>query len=160
MEHEAIVSTVTEVAVALTGFTGVVAVLGHRSQGEWSPAERLQLRTLVETSLTALFASFLPGLLLAAEMSDPVTWRLANGTLGALHAANFIAFARRAKNAETTPSQRALIVLGIMTVLAHALAALDVVPLHAAIFVFGLIQQLFVASLNFVLLLFPLRSPA
>jgi hypothetical protein len=93
-------------------------------------------------------------------MSDPAIWRASNFALGALHAANFIAFGRRAKTAETTPSQRALIALGIATILGHLLAVLNLVPLHATIFVFGLIQQLFVASLNFVLLLFPLRSAA
>jgi len=160
LEHEAIVSTITQVAAALAGFTGVVAVLGHRSQGAWSSAERLQLRVLVETSLTVLFASLVPGLLLTTSMSDPSVWRAANLVLAGLHAANFTAFGVRAKTAETTKSQRALIALGVATILAHILAALAVAPWYSTIFVFGLIQQLFIASLNFVLLLFPLETSA
>ena len=65
-----------------------------------------------------------------------------------------------AKTAETTKSQRTLVALGIATIGAHLLAALALLPWYSTIFVFGLIQQLFVAALNFVLLLFPLRSSA
>jgi len=160
LEQGTIVSTIAEIAIALAGFTGVVAVLGHRSQGTWSSAERLQLRVLVETSLTVLFASLVPGLLLTTSMSDAAVWRAANLVLAALHTANFAAFGIRAQTAETTKSQRALIALGVATILAHILAALAVVPWYSTIFVFGLIQQLFIASLNFLLLLFPLESSA
>ena len=75
-------------------------------------------------------------------------------------AANFVAFGRRAKTARMTKSQRSLLVLGIATIVAHLVAASGVLPWAVTIFVFGLIQQLFVAALNFVLLLFPLRSSA
>jgi hypothetical protein len=157
---ETLLSTLTQVAVALVGFTGVVAVLGHRDQGTWTSAERLQLRVLVETSLTALFASLVPALLFLATASETTVWRLANLVIGVLHVTNFAAFALRARAAPTTTSQRALIVLGVSTIAAHFLAAAGVLPWLEIIFVAGVIQQIYVASHNFVLLLFPLDPEA
>jgi len=160
LEHEAILSTITEVAVALAGFTGVVAVLGHRNQGTWTSSERLQLRTLVETSLTALFASLAPGVLVLMLTSEPAVWRVSNLVLGVLHLSNLSAFLWRARTAQTTWSQRALLSVGVATIAAHFLAAAAVLPWYALIFVVGLIQQIFIAAHNFVLMLFPLEASA
>jgi hypothetical protein len=35
--------SLSEVAIALTGFTGIIAVLGHRAEGLWGPLEWLRL---------------------------------------------------------------------------------------------------------------------
>ena len=158
MEHEATLVTIAQVAVALAGFTGVVAVLGHRNQGTWTPEERLQLRTLVETSLTVLFASFAPAVLLMIFGAELVAWRGANLILGVLHLSNLTAFLWRARSAKPTRSQRALLGLGIATIAAHFLAFATLLPWYALIFVLGLLQQLFIAALNFVLLLFPIDA--
>jgi len=44
---------IAEIAVALSGFTGVVVVFGSRSHGNWHPGDRLRLSFLLESSLTA-----------------------------------------------------------------------------------------------------------
>ncbi len=155
MDPQSILTTVAEVAIALTGFTGVVAVLGHRQNHDWSPEERLQLRTLVETSLTALFASFVPSVLLIFLSSEPASWMGANLFLGSLHAANLSAFLLRMKGAKPTAGQRALLSIGIAAILAHFLAFFGVLPWYIGIFMLGLLQQIFIAAYNFVLLLFP-----
>ena len=160
MEHEAILSTISQVAVGLTGFTGVVAVLGHRNQGSWTPEERLQLRTLVETSLTALFSSFAPSVFFMMFASESSAWRGANLFLGVLHLSNLTAFLLRARTAKPTPSQRALLSLGVATIGAHFLASMAFLPWYALIFLLGLLQQIFIATLNFVLLLFPVDNSA
>ena len=158
MDAQSTLTTVAEVAIALAGFTGVVAVLGNRRTHDWSPEERLQLRTLVETSLTALFASFAPAVLFLALDSEPVVWRSANLFLGALHLANLIAFLRRATDAKPTASQKGLLVIGIAMILAHFLTAGGLIPWYVLIFLVGLLQQVFIAALNFVLLLFPVYN--
>ena len=147
-----------EVSIALAGFTGVVAVLGNRRKHEWTPEEQLQLRTLVETSLTALFASFAPGVLLLVISSEPTVWRVANLFLGVLHAANLIAFLSRTRQAAPTSSQKALLAIGIAVILAHFLASTGILPWYMLVFVLGLLQQVFIAALNFVLLLFPIKK--
>lgn len=159
MDTQSILTVVAEVSVALAGFTGVVAVLGNRRNHDWSPEERLQLRTLVETSLTALFASFAPSVLYLALTSEPAVWRSANLFLGMLHLANLVAFLRRATDARPTASQKGLLVVGVAMILAHFLAASGLIPWYVLIFVVGLLQQIFIAALNFVLMLFPVDNP-
>jgi hypothetical protein len=159
LDTQSILTTVAEVSVALAGFTGVVAVLGNRRNHDWTADERLQLRTLVETSLTALFASFAPSVLYLVVTSEPGVWRGANFVLGILHLANLVAFLRRAKDANPTASQKGLLVIGIAIILAHFLASAGVLPWYTLIFIIGLLQQVFIAALNFVLLLFPVRDP-
>jgi len=44
---------VTEIAVALAGFTGVAVAFGSRDRGGWHPGDRLRLNFLLESSLTA-----------------------------------------------------------------------------------------------------------
>ena len=158
MDVQSILTTVAEVSIALAGFTGVVAVLGNRRNHDWSPEERLQLRTLVETSLTALFASFAPSVLFLVLTSEPAVWRSANLFLGALHLANLVAFLRRTTDARPTTSQKGLLVIGIAIILFHFLAAGGLVPWYILIFVVGLLQQVFIAALNFVLMLFPVDN--
>jgi len=158
LDTQSILTTVAEVSIALAGFTGVVAVLGNRRNHDWSPEERLQLRTLVETSLTAMFASFVPAVLFLALDSEPAVWRSANLFLGALHLANLVAFLRRTTDAKPTASQRGLLVIGIAMILAHFLTATGLIPWYVLIFLVGLLQQVFIAALNFVLLLFPVNN--
>ena len=158
MDAQSVLTTVAEVSIALAGFTGVVAVLGNRRKHSWTPEERLQLRTLVETSLTALFASFAPSVLYLALTSEPAIWRSANLFLGALHLANLVAFLLRTKEAKPTSSQKGLLGIGIATILAHILASAGVLPWYVLIFMLGLLQQVFIAALNFVLLLFPVDN--
>ena len=46
--------------------------------------------------------------------------------------------------------------IGIAIILAHFLASAGVLPWYDLIFIIGLMQQVFIAALNFVLLLFPI----
>ena len=158
MDPQAILTTIAEVAVALAGFTGVVAVLGNRRDQKWTPEERLQLRTLVETSLTAMFLSFAPSVLSLTMTSDTAVWRLANFLLGTIHLASISSFLVRTKVAKPTAGQLALLVTGFSAILAHFLAAAGLLPWFVAVFILGLLQLVFVAAFNFVLLLFPVRA--
>jgi hypothetical protein len=159
LAHSDILRLIAEIAVALTGFTGIVAVLGRRARGDWSPEEMLSLRVLIETSLTALFLSFIPDLLNMVVDSESTVWRVSNGLLGITHLATFGAFLLRAKLANPTSSQVMLGVTAISLILAHFLVAAGLFTTWAAlIFIIGLLQQLFIAIHNFVILLFPLDA--
>ena len=81
MENTQTLETIAEVAIALAGFSGIVAVLGQRSSGKWSPTERVRLRLLLEVSLLAVFLSFLPSLMLRGT-SPIAAWRISNGVCG------------------------------------------------------------------------------
>jgi len=66
--------TVAEVGIALAGFSGVVAILGRRSAGEWSDPDWLRFAMLLAFSFGAVVFSFLPTLILALGASPPSTW--------------------------------------------------------------------------------------
>lgn len=154
MQSSDILQTIAEVAVALTGFSGVVVVLGSRGAGSWSKEDLLQLRTLVEPSLLALFGSFLPGTVQLAVPSEPFAWRISTGALGLLGVAALVAFVRRSRIAGTTFGQRVLTVVSIIGLGALFLASAGVVSQYELVFVLGLILALIVAAYNFLLLLF------
>lgn len=154
-EPETLLDLLPEVSITLAGFTGVVSVLGNRRDHAWTPEERMQLRTLVETSLTVFFVSFVPGVLIIAFDSEPMAWRVSNLALGVTHLLFISAFLVRAKNAKPTVGQRLLLLTGFTVIGAHFLAFFRVLPWTELIFVVGLLQQLFVAAFNFVLMLFP-----
>jgi hypothetical protein len=63
MDFPGVLVGLTEIAVALAGFTGVVVVFGSHSAGSWLPGDRLRLGFLLEASLTAggfaLFSSLI-----------------------------------------------------------------------------------------------------
>ena len=152
MQSYEFLQTISEVAVALVGFSGVVAVLGHR--GAWSSEELLQLRTLVEPGLVALFGSLLPGTIHLAFESDVIVWRLSNAGLAVLGGAVGIAFVVRARFAATTTGQRVLLVVAVPAFVAQLLAAGGLLARYELVFVLGLMLALVVAAYNFLLLLF------
>jgi hypothetical protein len=137
MQSSEILQTIAEVAVALAGFSGVVAVLGQRGRGNWSSEEILQLRTLVEPSL------------------EPLVWRLSNAALASLGLAAGAAFIARSRFASTTTGQRVLFGLALLAIGAQLLAAVGAFGRYELVFVIGLIVALVVAAYNFLLLLFP-----
>ncbi len=53
MDYPEVLVGLTEIAVALAGFTGVVVVFGSRSAGGWLPGDRLRMGFMLEASLTA-----------------------------------------------------------------------------------------------------------
>ena len=160
MENADILMTIAEVAIARTGFTGVVAVFGRRSRGAWTPHELLQLRALVETSLTAFFVSFVPTLLGMVLDSESHVWRSSNAILGLAHAANLAAFFLRTQMAPSTAGQITIAAIGMAFIVTHLLVGLGLVGYAVPIFVLGLLQQIFVAVHNFVLLLIPTKEQA
>jgi len=72
--------TIAEISVALTGFIGIVVVLqpGDRA------FSRLNLYTILGTTLGAALFSFVPDLL-GNILSSEITWRVACGSFGLYH---------------------------------------------------------------------------
>ena len=69
----------TEIAVALAGFTGVVVVFGSRSAGSWLPGDRLRLGFLLEASLTAGGFALLALVLYSSMQNAGNAWALVSG---------------------------------------------------------------------------------
>ena len=70
-----------EVFVAFAGFTGIVAVLGQRSEGQWRPVDVLRFQGLLGSSLAGLVFSVVPFGFHNFDVSPPVTWGVLSGAL-------------------------------------------------------------------------------
>jgi hypothetical protein len=70
---------IAEVSIALTGFAGVVVVLGRRSSGPWPLADQFQLRSLIENGLFVVVAALLPFAIFELTADTRLTWRIASG---------------------------------------------------------------------------------
>ncbi len=81
MSESDILQTFAEVGVAIAGFTGVVFVLGNRAAGEWSRAERIHFRILLESSVYLVLFAILP-VVLNSYLSTGASWRWSAGVLG------------------------------------------------------------------------------
>lgn len=163
MEAFETLRSLSEVAVALTGFTGIVAVLGRRAGGQWGPLEWLRLRMLLETSLAVVFLSLIPILIGQLAGVRPAVWRVGNGFQALLHVAGIaILFLRfRKLEASQIPAEErwltvALVPASVGIIAFQTSAALGALPQYGFfLYLLGLIYLLGLAALHFVLLLVP-----
>ena len=95
MEYGDVFIALAEIGVAIAGFSGIVAVFGTRSAGQWTPDDRLRLAFLLVCSLTVVFFSLLPFAISALHLPATVLWRAASGLLAIwLVLADIVAFRR------------------------------------------------------------------
>jgi hypothetical protein len=80
MAWDSALGSFIEVAIALAGFSGIVAAVGRRGAGEWNPADQLLLRILLLSSGALLSFAFLP-FILVDLLESSVAWRLLSGML-------------------------------------------------------------------------------
>ena len=67
---------ISEIAVALAGFTGIVVAFGSRREGAWHPGDRIRLGFLLEASLTAAGFALLGLLLVSTDLDPETSWLL------------------------------------------------------------------------------------
>lgn len=78
MAWESALSSVIEVAIALVGFSGIVAAVGRRGAGHWSQVDQVRLQILLTAGGAALFFAFLPFTMIdAIDLS--LVWRICSG---------------------------------------------------------------------------------
>jgi hypothetical protein len=151
---EAVLSGAIEVAIAIAGFSGIVAVFG-RDTGDWSNADRLLLRMLLTASASASIFSFLPFVLLEAGIDQTLCWKSASGALIAWTFGVAIYRYRQLKKVGVSApemwSSRSISLLGVVTIL---LQILNVAAYGEAwMYLIGVLFQLAVAFGTFVRLL-------
>lgn len=83
MEGSDILQTVAEIAIALTGFTGIVVALGERSGGGFAGFAMVRFRILLAASLAALAFALLPFLLYHLGVSARATWSICSASVAA-----------------------------------------------------------------------------
>ncbi len=94
LEHQDILHSLAEVAIAFAGFTGVVMVLGGRENGAWQPDDAPALIALLGCSLGVVVFGFVPDLARASHLEPTHAWRVSGLLLGSYHLAIIVAHSR------------------------------------------------------------------
>lgn len=146
-------SAISEMALAIIGFSGIVTILGQGKR-TWSPEVLLRLRTQVEPAACAMFGAMLPATL-NSFVTDPETlWRLSNALLGLFILLAFITFSTRVGTAKLVLSQKILTVISALVLISIFLSAVNIFGFHQLTYFLGLWLGLIVGVHNFGLLLF------
>lgn len=145
---------IASIAITLIGFSGVVTALGHRGEGKWSQSEKLQLLTLVEPSLVALFGAFIPIIGGLVIEDQNLLWRTSNGLLLFMHIVGFGSFLKRGRSASVHISQHMMSVVTIAILLFQVFSIFGLTTHHELAFAFSLLLGISVSVINFYLLLF------
>ena len=95
MTAESLLITYVQVAVAISGFSGIVVSLGKRGRGEWSYHERQLLYTLLGTSGGCALLSALPLVLASTGIAEPTVWSASSGCSVVLQLGLMVARARQ-----------------------------------------------------------------
>jgi len=80
--YQDLLHTIAEVAITLAGFSGVVFVLGSRSQGRFTQTERNGLFHLLLTSCGNAIVALVVAAVLASSADETVAWRVGCGLVG------------------------------------------------------------------------------
>ena len=146
--------SIASISIALIGFSGVVIALGRRGQGEWTPSEMLQLRTLVEPSIVSLLGSFVPILLGLLALGADALWVISNLLLMALHLIGFSAFIIRGSKSGVTFTHKIMLTVFVLISIFQIVAIFSYVEYLELAFALSLVYGLCAGVHNFYLLLF------
>ena len=71
--------TISEIAIAIIGFTGLIGILVRRQRLEVFSDEFFKLRWMLEYGLATLAGALLPFLVFSFGLSEPTSWRISSG---------------------------------------------------------------------------------
>ncbi len=84
MQGAGTLELIAELAVALLGFSGVVAVLGRRASGEWSAVDSQRFSGMISQSVTVLAMTLIPLPFYYAGFDSPELWGWASAICAVL----------------------------------------------------------------------------
>lgn len=97
MEHQDLLQTFAEVAVAFAGFSAVVSVFDRRAREDDPRLRHYRIRVMVEYSLCVTVFAFVPYLLHATLGAEDAAWRIASLLLVIFWSIVGLAASRRAR---------------------------------------------------------------
>jgi len=161
MDGPDVLALFAEIFAAFAGFTGIVAVLGQRSDGVWRPIDVVRFQGLLYASLIGLVLCTGPLALLHLGTAPEITWRACCALLLVCIVAMFSGMIMRQKKIGATgdpdfvPHVRAtLLVLSVPVGLLLAATAAGMGPTEPfAAYLVGLLLLLTICSAMFALLL-------
>jgi hypothetical protein len=161
MEHEALLLGITQVAVTLAGFSGLVVAIRGASPEAWHARDIWSLTWMFGSSFGALFLALLPLVLAAFHIREELIWRSGDLVLSAFVIAFSMAmlvWGHRLTKAGHPPRVRffpaaARLLLLCCGVLSGAEACGVFPGARSGFFIMGLIGCLMVAALSLVVFL-------
>jgi hypothetical protein len=144
---------ISNIAVALTGFIGIIVALQHKDQR----FPRLALSTIIATSVGAMLFAYLPELL-QNLLGNELSWRVANGSFGLYHLFLIVNHqSRQLQFKANTPVQLLIVLLSLFPVVALKLAVgLGYFMAYAYdIYLLGLLWCIFIPAYLFAMILLP-----
>ncbi|AWZ00293.1 hypothetical protein RHODOSMS8_00740 [Rhodobiaceae bacterium] len=155
-------STITEFAVALAGFSGIVVAIAHR--GDTFPSiDRYRTLTLLAYSLSAAFGSLLPMAVESLGFSGDEVWRIAGAVLAVVLAASIVISFLGTRRLDEDDRAGLSVAVGTLTAGGNGLLIVWLVVNSLTLaspspLVFALIWQLGLSSLQFVRLVLARRG--
>ena len=151
---------IAALGLTVTGFSGLIAVLGRRSSGTWTESERFQLGELIIVSLAVTFASFIP-VLVAMVQSGSQALFTATFLVALSHLLVLVRGASKnfqgasSSSSAQMPSSLVAFMLagGLILIVSAFLSTFGVIAGAGFFLIFNLLWQLMVAASHFVLLL-------
>ena len=145
-----LLTTISEVSIALAGFGGIAAGLGYRARGAWHSDDLFRLLLMVVLSLSIVFACFIPFVILAIGIDDP--WRISAVFVLLTAISHFVIQTRRFRKG-LPPGYNLLVTLTIFGTNAVALGL-------AVILVTGLADSDLESGIYLAAMLFLLLTPS
>lgn len=153
MIWESALGSAIEVAIAIAGFSGIVAAVGRRGAGEWTESDQLRLRILLTASGASLGFAFLPFLLTDA-LPAALVWRIASGLMaGYLAAISALRFRQATLGGITRAIGMSAPGLFLQACMISLLAANAIWLASSSVYILGVLWVLFVGFMAFVTLL-------
>lgn len=157
LDTEVLVGIAT-LGLTLTGFSGLVAIMGNRGAGRWTDGERIQFLELATISLTVTFGAFVPILVVMVLAGEPGL-RLSLGIITFAHLCCLVrgfATVLRSPDAQAEYAPGVIFFMisgGALLIVASFAAAFGLLGNHRLWILLNLLWLLFVAVVNFVQLL-------
>jgi hypothetical protein len=155
--------TISELAITLAGFTGIVVVFGPDRSGQ--PSEQFRFRALLYWSLGTAFLAQFPGLLLAYPDTLPV-WRISHSVFAVFHLSVllwfFAGYRRLMQSGDPGPPKTIRNALPVISAVSFAVLACELavalgpaVRFGSFLYLLALLWFLFLAAFTFTTLLLP-----
>jgi hypothetical protein len=158
MNSSSLLLTISQLAIALAGFSAIVVALNSKPVREWDDTDRLNLRCLLQVSIYVLAFSLFP-FLLAVSLSEAAVWRyglLIYGLFVTLDASFFLTKMTRESPVLFRNAGIGGVCIGILNI---GVAAFGNQVARESMYLVALFWQLGIVLMSFLLLLYQVRKP-
>ena len=149
--------TISELSIAVAGFSAIVVMLNTKPIKEWVDADRLNLRLLLQVAALTIVFALLPSIL-SVSLAPEHAWRYSLAIYGVVHVADVSSFLLKM----TSGTQFAFKVcgsIGVVVALLQLVIAWQGTPIAwETMYLVSLVWHLCVTFIAFALLLYGMRA--